>query len=220
MISVSLGWVTCNPRGFLIFSNLLFFLQSTQQITNKGTRTWLPLRSPLTREYIVSCLLSRVCTFIKMCHFHMLDFDLKLFFCPTSSISTKFYVNVCRTILCLWHSKAAACGRTLFSFWILMLIVCLEMWACLYSAVCFLHAVDINRACECMQEMKDVWDMATLQYNEPVLKCTELLFYMRFTSSLPTASTSDCLNSSVSFSRAAALSNVPCCINDTISPAT
>lgn len=64
------------------------------------------------------------------------------------------------------------------------------------------------------------WIQAKLQYNEPVLKCTELLFYMRFTSSLPTASTSDCLNSSTSFSRAAAArSNVPRCINDTISPA-
>ncbi len=62
----------------------------------------------------------------------------------------------------------------------------------------------------------EAWIQIISLCKKPVLKRTELLFYMQFTPSLQTASTSDCFNSIVSFSWAAALS-VRCCINDAIS---
>lgn len=61
--------------------------------------------------------------------------------------------------------------------------------------------------------------MSVKRYNEPVLRCSMLLFYIRFTYSLAAASTFECLNCSLSFGCLTLLSNVPYYINETITPA-
>lgn len=155
---------------------------------------------------------NRVCTFWQSTvnHLNVLDFDLK---CPCKCKHNYYepVTSLKKDEQLILEGKCSVFISE--SYWWQSLPV--SRW--LFPSCCGCNQGSVKTRSR--QRRFETWIQADLQYNEPVLKCTELLFYMQFTSSLPTALTSDCLNSSVSFSRAAALSNVPCRINDTISPA-